>query len=511
MSTRTRRQSRLADIEPETAGDALETPGMMPPPGIPAQIRTEIKYERRIDPSTTNASGYPSDLAELAAEEDETLAPSDPLSVFIETWRDYEGITLRIARLPDPAARRMRGQTYARPWFGEVENLGDMPFDPANLVSTLQMINGNSGGVFRLWLADETGRPIPGAKLDRVAIADPPRPFSGYDDPRYPQHTIQQPPPPAREPSQMELRVQELQERIFNQALDNALKPAPTPPPAAADPFAGLSEEDRLTLLLVKRGDVLSQITQRVTSLAQAPDNTPDKLDWKDRGLNALVGLVETNPAVVERVSGIIERIVNRVLPEQHNAPGSYQQQPPQQNPQSYYQNPAPYAQPPAQLPPAQAMPTGLPELPEPDEQEDEQDADIMDILQELFTLFSDTRPIRLDDPVFIELRKRYQIKFRVAVGLIQKTPLPDLVAWICEQSPLYETMLMSPATSTHYIARLKELQDLVIAAAQPAQAPPPPQIQHEQHEVSPAITETPQPPTAPVPAKRQRRQPQKA
>lgn len=503
-----RAPATLANLEDQPELETVEAPGVMPPPGVPAQIKTEIRYQRTIDPSTENVSQYPNDLAQLAAAEDETLLPSDPLSVFVETWRDYEGLSLRIARLPDPAARRMRGQTYARPWFGEVENLGDIPFDPANLISTLQIINGNSGGVFRLWLADESGRPIPGAKLDRVAIADPPR-HASYDDPRFAPVTQHIPPPQPteRQPSAMELRVQELQERIFNQALDNALKPAPAPAPvASSDPFAGLSEEDRLTLLLVKRGDVLSQITQRVTSLAQAPDNTPEKLDWKDRGLNALVGLVETNPVIVERVSSIIERIVNRVIPDPRTP------QPSAYNPTPYQGGrieTTPQALPPSPLPPQQI--TGIPETPHLDEDND-QDAEIMDILERLFELFSDTRPITANDQVFIDLRQAYPLKFKIAIGLIKKTDLPDLVAWISEQSPLYETMLTSPATSPHYIARLKELKTLVDSLGQPQTAQTA-QIIHEPPQAQePAIQQSAPPPVvAPAPGKARSRSKDKA
>ena len=64
-------------------------------------------------------------------------------------------------------------------------------------------------------------------------------------------------------------------------------------------------------------------------STATAPE-TPAAQGWKDRGIEALIGLAESNPQIVERLSGTLERIVGRVLP----LPNEIQPYPPQYLPQ---------------------------------------------------------------------------------------------------------------------------------------------------------------------------------
>src|SRR6185436_10651609 len=143
----------IADLE--GASEPVDIPPTMPPPGTRAQVKTQISYDMNVQPEGPQARGYATELDELALENEDDLGllPSDPVTDFCERYRAYTGYNLRVVRLPDPAARRIPGQAYARPCF-ELEILGDTPFDPSNLPATLQMLNGNSGGVFRLLLAD---------------------------------------------------------------------------------------------------------------------------------------------------------------------------------------------------------------------------------------------------------------------------------------------------------------------------------------------------------------------
>src|SRR6267142_30654 len=150
-----------------------------PPVGIPPNADVTVRFKQPVDPNAlgrTPGSTYDRELQEIAAEEFPDEPPPDPLTEFTNEWRNYIGYPLKIVRLPDPAVRRIPGSTYNRPCF-ELEQLSDMPFEPVNIVGALQIVNGNSGGVFRIWLTDETGASIPGARLDRIVIADPPKQY----------------------------------------------------------------------------------------------------------------------------------------------------------------------------------------------------------------------------------------------------------------------------------------------------------------------------------------------
>src|ERR1700682_5349544 len=137
---------RTKNTTPE-ANNHQEAPAIMPPDGVEAQIETKVKYNTRVDPRHELPPGMLEDDIPDAA----PVALSDPLSEFLEEWANYVGFNCVVVRLPDPAFRRMPGNSYLRPCF-ELERLGDTPFDPANFIGTLQMLNGGSGGVFRVWL-----------------------------------------------------------------------------------------------------------------------------------------------------------------------------------------------------------------------------------------------------------------------------------------------------------------------------------------------------------------------
>lgn len=469
MATRSR---KLADLEATEAldGSPTDVPGIMPPPGVNAKVRTQIEYQRMIDPEADapqQRGRYTQELEDLAEEEAQVLSPADPLSSFVEEWANYAGWPMKIVRLQDPAQRRMPGQTYNRPNFSDIEHLGDTVFDPINLVSTLQIYNGNSGGIFRVWLTNTDGVPVPGARLDRVAVVDPPRAMDnqrGYQNgriERYEQRYNPQPQPaPApveRQKSEMEIRIEALQAQLFETAIARALaQPPPTPPPV--DQYAGMSEEDRLTLMLVKHGGIMPNVLQRITSFSQSPDTAAaiEKTDWKERGVNALMSLVETNPAIVDRVSGVIERIVNKVLPDPR-APQAPQFQ---------------TAPPPQQLqpaPPALANPSA-PQAQNPEDDEAEDD-EIMAILEDLFSLLSSNKPLTANDPVFAGLARDYPVKFRMAITLIGSQSVEDIIAYLSAQNPLYDALLAGPATGPHFRARIVELKALIEASKQPQPA----------------------------------------
>lgn len=476
---------RLTDLETEGNEQA---PQPVIPPGTKAKVR--VDYETQINPNlqAQDVADYPNDLRALAADEFETPAdlPLDPLSEFCATWRLYVGYPMKVTRLADPATRRIPGQAYNRPCF-EVEYLSDTPFDPANLTGTLQIINGNSGGVFRLWLTDESGTPIPDARIDRVVIADPPKHFGNspqqrqpfdprYDiDPRRPWPPEPTPPAPLPQKSAMEQRIENLQATLFEDAVRRAMNPTPV---AAVD---GLSAEDRVGLLLLNQGGLLATLMDKVTTLAQSPEAAAVKETIGERAINAGLRIAETNPAIVERISSTLERIVDRVLPNP-NAPVTVAAniQPPQSQ-QTRVSAPHP-----VQLPPP--GPTA-PDAPEPDDTD--VDDDIMDIVEQLFTLLTDTRPFDVNDPVFVELRETYPLKFAAAIRMIATQPLDQIVTWLKTQSPVYESLLNGPVTSEHYTNRLAELQQFCRTPPAPApqnnnvqEAPQEEEIRNSQSEI---------------------------
>lgn len=481
---------RLSDLEDKTAE--------APPLGIPPDADVTVKFRHTVDPNTlaatpgARARAYDDeDLREIAGEDFPEVA-SDPLTDFCSTWANFSGYTLRITRLPDPAQRRIRGQQYNRSCL-EIESLGDTPFDPIDLQGTLQLVNGNSGGVFRLWLIDENGRPIPDAYLPRLAIADPPK------DPREQDRRFNptQPAPVAAPapPTEFELMMQELNRRLLQGALQRVMEP---PPPPVAPAAPSLPDEDRLLLMLVKEGGILPGIMTKISALAGAPEAAAVKETLGERALNAAMTLAETNPAIVERVSDTLERIVNRLLPPPEPRPGPQ----PQPQPAGYvggrverltpqgrelqsYDIASPY---PAPAPAPQGYSTnpggGIPETPQPDDNDldgDDQDDEIMTILEDLMALLTSDRPLTENDPVFVQLQQEYPARFRLAVMAIGSQTQDELIGWIASKSPLYGEMFKSPVHGPHYRRRLTELQRLC------RPVPPPQDLTHaETHNPEP-------------------------
>jgi len=418
--------------------EALEAAENPPSPiTIPPGAQITAKFEAPVD--TDRLTDYPDELRELATKygDNEPEPLDDPISEFCDTWRDYIGYPLRIIRLPDPPQRRLPGSTYNRPCFGEIEQLGETQFDPTNLIALLQVINGNSGGVFRLWLTDHSGTPLSDARLSRVVVADPPK---IGNQPVIPTLT---PPPPPKELTDLEKQLQELQRRVWQKTLDRILEP----PPEIVNPAqntTGLSDEDRLTLLLVKEGGLLPTVVQKLATLAGAPETATVKETWQERLINAGVSLAEKNPAIVERVSNTLERIVARVLP---GSTSSATEPPP---PAPRYQ----IAQP-------QAIPSHPSQQAHGPQSEDNDEEDLMNITEELFTLLTSNDDLTASHPVFLQLKQEYPLRFPFYVKVIASQSLDDLIAWISDQSPLYEALLTNDTTGPRYRERLAALQKL--------------------------------------------------
>lgn len=453
----------------ETADAPISGPAI--PPGVEAQVN--IKYNTRVDPN--QATRERSDLAELAelAGDDLDTPPPDEISAFCYNWQNFSGYPLAIIRLPDPPERRLAGNSYARPCFN-LERLGDTTFDPSNLIGTLQFVNNNSGGVFRVWLADYNGAPIPGARIERIAIGDPPRNANA------PAAPLLQPAPaplPAPAPvlppqkSESERQLEAVKDKLFTTALERALNPqvatAPTAPQLPPD------QQAMLYLLGNSGTDFIGQIFGKLTDLAQQTAGVTKEPTLKERALDAGMEIIKTNPVIVERVSSVVERIVARVFGSdpRFDAVGAPPALPPL--PPGYV-----YAQP-QQQPPA---PVGFdPETAPPDAPEDEQidpnsDGDIMDILDGLVTLLNSDKPLQLSDPLFVHLRQTFPLKFRLAVGMIASQPLDLIVDWIKENGgPLYVSLLDGPASGPFLRQRLSQLQLLIIEAKNNAQKQTPP------------------------------------
>jgi hypothetical protein len=433
--------------------DTLEAAhGTEPPIAIPPGADVRVSFKAPVDPSTLiNDSHYTDDIAALAAEETEDDVPLDPLTMFTSEWAAYEGATLRVTRLADPAARRIPGQTYNRPCL-EVEALGDTPFDPVNLQSTLQLINGGSGGVFRLWIIGNDNRPIPGAFLNRIAIGDPPKHFN----PTTQQTAYYQPSQPSpsqqREPSEVEKKFQAMQDRLLERAMARLLDP--TEPQTHQQPSQpSLSDEDRLTLLLVREGGVLPKVVSRLTDLVGSPETATGKETWSEWLKRTGGTLLETHPEIGERITNTVANVITLVV---NRLPGN-PQQPHQQQQQAYSGGRVEPIRQPARL---QAVPPPQSANPADSNEQEIEDATMV-ILEDLISLLSGTEPLAADNPIFVRLNKEYPIVFQQAVALIARYPLDLIISWIKEKSTLYASMFDSPVTGPHYRQRLTELKIL--------------------------------------------------
>jgi hypothetical protein len=454
------------ELDAAGAAPSASTPSIMPPPGVQAQVESKIRYPITVD----SRGGYGRDLEDLAASEAGNLPPlnddlpSDPLLDFLEEWNQYANGQYQclVYRLPDSGPKRIPGSMYNRPYFGPApENLGTMIFDAnvSTFISDLQMLNQNSGGSFQVHLINMQGRRVPDAILYSCTVADP------YD----PQKARQQPQAQAQpqylqarpvEKSDAEKRMERMTEQLLETAIQRALNPAA---PVATQGSA-LNAEDQALLYVFKNTDVLGTVIAKVKEASAAADPVPaDSTTWKDRGIEALVGLAQTNPAIVDRVSGVLERVVTRIFPDPVPAPAYY--------PQPYAQQPTPQQLQPAPQPPPQPQPAS--------EQPSivEKDMEIMDILQEFITLLNSSKQLEKNDPVFKKLQRKYPLKFRAIVRLIAASPLDSIIDWVKLQDPIYKSMLESDVSGPFLHNRIGELQIVfqdAIKGAEAAKQPPP-------------------------------------
>jgi len=452
------------DPEP-TNTEPIDVPGINPPEGVKAKVKSTVEYDLNVDPdaipSNRRARRFIDDddeLAQLAAEEAANLEPPDPLAAFLEDWGRYAGYNLEIVRLPDPATRRMPGSQYVRPCF-EVERIGGIPFDPINFIGMMQMVNGDSGGIFRFWLTDHSGQPIPGARMDRLVIADPPRGSGRVSSQQHQSNATSTmggapgygyAPATERQPTEMEKQMQRLQTRMMESMMERLLNPPPVSP---QQPL--LPDEDRLALLLLQKGDLLGNVVSRIVGLAQAPDQI-EKATWKDK----LVDLATQNPTLVARVNDTIGRIADRLF----SGPQPAYIAPPTQH--------APQATPAAAADPsryADGAPTNLPdEAPQDEEDEEEQD---MALLEEIINLLSSDEPIAFDNPIFRELEQDYPRRFPFYVTIIARTQnanqLIDFIIKLPQLPPVYAHALTGPMRE-HYLSRAEQLRQLCIQSTQP-------------------------------------------
>ncbi len=487
MSTRRTRtppeSPSLSDLE--NANDPVTTPGIMPPPGVQARVRTQIDYNRVIDPDDVQPAGggYSDDLRGLAAEEFDDGAlpppvPLDPFSEFIETYNRFIGYSLKIVRLPDPATRRTPGHTYNRPCF-ELEILSDTPFDPNNLTGMLQVVNGNSGGVFRIWLTDENGQRIPGAQLDRLVIADPPKQYNqqsqrrahadDYDDEdreRYYRRREREPvaAPALPVKSEMELHIEQMQRDLFQKVMMRALDPPAAP---AIDPMSLVPEQDRLALSLLKQGDLLPTLVERISSLTQAPDRM-ESATWKDKFADAAVNLVTHNPQIVTTVTDIISRATIALATAFA----------PRGNQQTIAAEPIPIQHPPAQraaqaLPPRPPRPlqgvNGLSETPQL-EDDDNLEEDEIEMMEDVTKLLLSDKPLSFSDSVIVDLREAYPVMFDKAMQGIAAMPSMMVIQYLCSKSDFCADMFNSPRHGGYLKQRLEELKTLIKAELLPPQ-----------------------------------------
>ena len=458
--------TRLADLEGNA--DAVEAPGLMPPPGVEAAVETKIRYNRTIQPAEDDPrnSQYSDDLRDLATEElDDLPEPetSDPCSEFLSRYQRFSGYYLRVIRLPDPAANLMPGNGFNRS-CREITQLGTTTFEPLAFEQSLQILSGNSGGVFRVWLLDVDGTPIPGARLDRVVINDPPKqlrrgPYYDEEETRerfyrpQSQAAPAQPPTPP-EKSDFEKRMENLQATLLERALTNAMNPnRPEPQNAMSD--------NQLAAALIEKGDLLPKLVDRITSLAQAPDKLEQPSTWKDKLGDAAIELVTHNPQLIERTTDLVTRAAYAIT----NAlvAGFGQRQPVNSAP--VYQPaplpPAPQAQPQPRQP--QAV-NGLPETDQPiDHDLDSDEDEEVDMIEDITKLLMGSDPLSLDDPIVLELREDYPAKFDLALKGIVAMPPQSVLAYIASKSDFAASMISGPVTGPHLRARLMELRALIL------------------------------------------------
>lgn len=486
MTTRKRPTDTPGLSDLEGAANPESVPGFLPPPGVEGVFENKVRYTRTIvDPEKY----YSEDLRQLAAEElDEPAALpepeiSDPLEEFLNTWQRFTGYYIRVTRLPDPATALLPGQGFNRP-CREVTALGGTTFDPLNFERSIQSLAGNSGGVFRVFLVDHNGQRISGAELNRITIADPPSSYNrrGNTQRQYlgdiydtdlpedyrPRQLQPTPPPAPPQKSETEIWLENAQRELFQKVMMRALDP---PAPPVPDPLAGLSERDRLAMGLLKEGDMLSSIVERISNLASAPEKI-EHATWKDKLADAGLQLVTNNPQVVATATDIISRaamaIVSAFAPRQQvpqiiNAPMPVQHPPAQR---------APVPQ--IQRAPAPALPTNDTIPADFDDTVSQEDAEI-DMMEEVIKYLLSDKPLSLDDSVITDIRETYPDMFDLAMVTIKATNSEQVIQYLCVKSEFCADMFQSSITGPHLRKRLEELKGLLNApqaTGEPAPAP---------------------------------------
>jgi hypothetical protein len=272
--------------------------------------------------------------------------------------------------------------------------------------------------------------------------------------------------------------------RMINRALD------PPPPPPPVDPLANMSESDRLALGLLKQGDVLSGVVDRIVNLAQAPDRI-ESSTWKDKLADAGLQLVTQNPQVIATVTDIASRAVV-ALATAFAPRGTQQTIAAEPIPPQAVNLPPPRrinATPPQPLPVPQAV-NGLPETNQPEDDFDEDDDPEMDIVEELTKLMLSDKPLSLSDPIVVELRETYPAVFDKALTGIAATPSLMVIQYVCRKSEFCNDMFQSSITGPHLKKRLEELKAVIRASAII-----PPEVREKlenQEQQEPATAETP-------------------
>lgn len=449
---------RKTDLEAPPPTDApADVPGPLGPQNVPADVEIKTRFRRNVNPEQYAEAPAPArasaifddELNRLALEEDQHLAPPSTFADFLESFSEYNGrAECQVVRLPDPVDKRIPGSRYARTNFTETEVLGPVPFDIATLLPSIQMLNGDSGGVFRIFLVDHEGRMIPGARLERLALPDP-LGAHRHDQATQPQ---QQPSQPhvefrEREPSEAERLIQSLQTRMMQTALERAINP---PVPAPASPLSTLSPDDQLAMLLLTKTDVLGSAIERISAVVSAGETSAAPSTWQDK----IMEVVTHNPTIVDRVGSIADRLLARIF-----------------GPDARFDNMASFTPAPVQpvRAPAQpvraAQPTNLPdEAPDTTRDDpgfDDDDAQDMKLLQDVITYLTGTDPIVRDHPIFKHLREAYPARFPFYVNMIADAPSVDvLIFGITQAYPLFDA-LMHSSLAPHYHNRLGELKTL--------------------------------------------------
>ncbi len=424
----------ISDAEPTPA------PGVMPPEGVEAAVETKIRYNTKVDPDKVRTDRYARDLDDLAAE----LEPEpyqDRLTGWLVEWQRYIGYNVWVLRLTDPAERRGPGAQYLRPHFNHSpEALGALPFDPnpVNFIPALQAINGNSGGYFQVWLLDQYGQRLPESTLYSFAVADPPRNAQQSQPQTPPPQQPQYITPPK---SDAERELETMQREVVRTALQRALNP-PTPPAVSA-----LNAEDQAKLYMLGQAPtffptMFQQLAQMQREMLEATNASAKEPTWKDRMIDAGLELATKNPAIVDRLSSVAERIVAMVT----NAllPSTFAQ--------------APLPPPPAS--PIQSAPTPAP-APYTDRTEPEDESDtVMSLIDDVVTYLNNDKPIDLNDPIFKDLEKAYPKHFPRIMAAIASMPIPTIIEWIDQNgSDLHRSLLSGPVTGPFLKGRLEELQ----------------------------------------------------